>query len=117
MRTRAWLRVWNGAARVPFADKAARIAIVRTVVEFGLFGRPWRVPADVASGDSRNMRTRDYARTMAALHGQRFTRGSEIQVPVTVAFGGRDPLIRPRLTDLDNLPPTTAACTLNGVCR
>jgi pimeloyl-ACP methyl ester carboxylesterase len=107
LRHRLLFGLWTNGVRLPGADTAIRNRVIRTIALAGLFGRPWRVPPDVASADAANLRDSDFARTMAATYGERFTGGHDIDVPVTVVFGGRDPLIRRRHTDLAQVPSTT----------
>ncbi|MDV8022745.1 alpha/beta fold hydrolase [Rhodococcus sp. IEGM 1330] len=106
-RRKALFAMWTNGTRLPMAGLLIRNAALRTPVLFGLFGRPWRIPAADAVGDAENLRTCDFARTMSALDGTRFEGGAETAVPVTVLFGGRDPLIRVRETDLGLLPDST----------
>jgi pimeloyl-ACP methyl ester carboxylesterase len=114
-RHRACFALWTTEPRLPGADTAIRNPVVRTVALFGLFGRPWRIPAGVAAGDSANLRNSDFARTMAATRGRRLTGGASITSPVTVVFGSRDPLIRRRETDFGQLPPQTTTVTRRGL--
>lgn len=106
-RQKVLFAVWTTGSRLPIASRAVRNPVLRTLALYGLFGRPWQIPADVASDDVANLRTCDFTRTMAALDGTRFEGGSNISVPVTVVFGGKDPLIRTRETALTDLPEST----------
>jgi pimeloyl-ACP methyl ester carboxylesterase len=114
-RHRACFALWTNGARLPGASTAMRTRVARTIALFGLFGRPWRIPADVAAGDTENLRDCDFARTMTATWGRRFTDGRSITAPVTIVFGSRDPLIRLRETDFGQLPPQTRIVTRRGL--
>ncbi|MDI9897427.1 alpha/beta fold hydrolase [Rhodococcus sp. IEGM 1381] len=108
VRRQVLFSVWVNGSRLPGAASLMRRSMLRTVVLFGLFGRPWRIPSAVAADDARNLATCDFDRTMSALEGTRFDGGHEIDVPITVVFGGRDPLIRAAETDLGKLPSLVA---------
>jgi pimeloyl-ACP methyl ester carboxylesterase len=106
--------LWNGMAHLPGAPRAIRNPAVRTVALFGAFERPWRVPAEVASGDVANLRRSDVPRAQRAVADRQFTGGRAISVPVTIALATRDPLIRRRDLTLSELPPHTRLSTLRG---
>ena len=106
--------VWRALAHLPGAAGAVRNPVVRTLALAGAFGRPWKIPPDVAAGDVLNLRRCDMSRTMQALAGERFTGGQTMTAPLTVVLGGRDPLIRRRHLDLAQLPPQTAVIRLPG---
>jgi pimeloyl-ACP methyl ester carboxylesterase len=114
-RHRAGFALWTNETRLPGADVAIRNRVIRTVALFGLFGRPWRIPPDIAAADTANLRNSDFGRTMAATRGRRFTGGDSIPSPVTVVFGTRDPLIRLGETDFAQLPPQTRIVTRRGL--
>ncbi|MGU3432584.1 alpha/beta fold hydrolase [Actinomycetes bacterium M1A6_2h] len=107
LRRKALFGLWTRGARLPIAPSVVRNPILRTPLLFGLFGSPWRIPADEAVGDAKNLSTCDFTRTMSALDGLQFDGGAGIAAPVTVVFGGRDPLIRVGETDLGLLPSGT----------
>jgi len=115
LRHRALFAWWRALAHLPGSVAAARHPAARAVALAGAFGRPWKIPAEVAAGDVRNLRACDISRTMRALNAVGFTDGQTITAPVTVALGGRDPLIRRRDLDLARLPPQTRLITLRGV--
>ena len=114
-RHRALFASWQALASLPGAAAAVRNPVVRTVALAGAFGRPWKIPPEIAAGDVRNLRSSDMAGTMSALGSSRFTNGAEITVPVTVALGSRDPLIRRRDLDPAQLPPQARVVTLRGI--
>lgn len=114
-RLRFWFGFWVGSSR-----KLSRLtwmlayAPVRTVMMGGLFGRPWRIPADIAVEDARNLATSAVDEAFKAGRGLRFEGGQAIDVPVTVAWGSRDPLFRPRRCPVHELPSHTRVLTLRG---
>lgn len=108
-RVRSLFAFWTTGSRLPFAGSLVRSPALRTPALYGLFGRPWKISEEVAVGDVLNLRNCDFDRTMTAMDGIHFESGAEITAPVTVVFGGRDPLIRPRETDLSRLPNGTQA--------
>jgi len=108
----AW---WQALANVPGSPTATRNSFVRTLALAGAFGRPWKIPPEIASGDVVNLRSSDMSRTMRALAGTRLHDGRSITVPVTVLLGTRDPLIRRRDLDMAQLPPQARIATLTGV--
>jgi len=114
-RHRALFAWWQALANLPGAPAAVRNPVLRTVALAGAFGRPWRIPPAIATGDVRNLRSSDMAGTMRALGGTRFTDGRGITVPLTVVLGSRDPLIRRRDLDLAQLPPHARVITLRGI--
>jgi pimeloyl-ACP methyl ester carboxylesterase len=114
VRHRLLFGLWRLSTRIPGAGRAARNPALRTVALLGAFGRPWRVPADVAEADVANFRHGDLRRTMRATYGRRFTGGRGIDVPVTVVLGTRDPLIRRRDLDLSVVPAGLRLATLRG---
>jgi pimeloyl-ACP methyl ester carboxylesterase len=115
LRHRALFALWIGMARLPGSPSAIRNRIVRSIALAGAFGRPWRIPADVAADDAANLRRCDIKRTMHSVAGRRFPDGTAITAPVTVVLGTRDPLIRARDLDLAQLPIHTRVTTLPGV--
>lgn len=108
VRRQVLFSLWTNGSRLPGAGFLLRRSLLRTIGLFGLFGRPWRIPPAVAADDARNLATCDFDRTMAALEGTRFGGGADVDVPITVVFGGRDPLIRAAETDLGELPSLVA---------
>jgi pimeloyl-ACP methyl ester carboxylesterase len=114
LRHRLLFGYWNRWTRIPGAGRAARNPVLRTVALVGAFGRPWRVPADVAEADVSCFRGGDLRRTMRATYGRRLTGGRSIAVPVTVVLGTRDPLIRRRDLDMSLVPAGLRLTTLRG---
>lgn len=79
----------------PSAERAARTKAVRQVVYSTLMAHPSRVPADHVLGDVRAfMYARPTLRTLLAA-AEPFTDAMPVDVPVTIAWAGRD-LVLPR---------------------
>ena len=79
----------------PSAERAARTRAVRQVVYSTLMAHPSRVPADHVLGDVRAfMYARPTLRTLLAA-AEPFTDEIPVDVPVTIAWAGRD-LVLPR---------------------
>lgn len=113
-RLRAWFAVWvGGSRRLASAVSLLRFPAVRLAL-FGLFGRPWRIPPDVAIGDARNLAVSAFDEIFEAGVGLRFSGGRSLEVPVTVAWGSRDPLFGARRCSLAELPPHTRVELLRG---
>jgi pimeloyl-ACP methyl ester carboxylesterase len=92
-----------------------RTPVGRTVLLGQTFGRPWRVPANVAVDIARTFReTRGFDEHLAATSRTRFTGGKAIGVPVTVAFGKRERLIPRRGRRGGELPAQTRWLELAG---
>lgn len=85
------------ARRLPrLAERAAATPTGRRLTTRVFFGHPERAPAeDVAAGTRNLARSPGYYPTLAAISRERFTGGSEIKVPVTIAWGRRDVLLFP----------------------
>ncbi|HEY8526624.1 MAG TPA: alpha/beta fold hydrolase [Acidimicrobiales bacterium] len=114
-RLRRLFAVWvGGARRAGPAVGLMRFRAFRTLALYGLFGRPWRIPAEIAIGDARALAASAFEETFAAGVGQRFTGGTAIDVPVTVAWCSRDPLFQPERSTLEELPPHTRVVMLSG---
>jgi pimeloyl-ACP methyl ester carboxylesterase len=114
-RLRRWFALWvGGARRMGPAAGLLRFRLVRTLGLYGLFGRPWRVPADIAIGDARNLAASAFDETFEAGVGHRFEGGRSIDVPVTVAWCTRDPLFDATRCTVAELPEHTRVVTLGG---
>jgi pimeloyl-ACP methyl ester carboxylesterase len=114
-RLRFWFSLWLGGSRHLGAFAGLlRFRLVRMVVLARLFGRPSRVPPDVAIGDVENFATSALEETFAAGRGLRFLGGQTIAEPITVAWSSRDPLFAPRRCPLDQLPGHTREVMLRG---
>jgi pimeloyl-ACP methyl ester carboxylesterase len=91
-----------------------RFAVVRTLALQGLFGRPWRIPGDVAIADAHNLAGSAFDEVFEGESAERFTGGRTIPVPVTVAWCTRDPLFDPKTCAVDELPASTVLEVLPG---
>ncbi|MFE6361549.1 alpha/beta fold hydrolase [Streptomyces sp. NPDC057806] len=91
-----------------------RTAASRTALLAGIYGRPARVPYAHARAAARDMaRAPGFEATWRAVSTTRFTGGRGIGVPVRVAFGSRDAVLRAgQARFLDELPEGTVAHVL-----
>src|SRR4051794_21079849 len=99
MREGAWARrILTDSRRVaqrldPYAELVMGGPVRRTLGNFLLIGRPWRVPQEAAVGAMRNLaRSPGFDATMEALREHRFG-GHTYDIPVTIAWGERDRLL------------------------
>ena len=77
----------------PYAELVMAGPVRRTLTNFMLIGRPWRIPKDEAAGAMRNLaRSPGFDATMEALREHRFG-GHTYDIPVTIAWGERDRLL------------------------
>ncbi len=88
----------------------------RTAMTFLIYGRPWLVPGPVAAEAIRTFdRTEVLDQLFESSRADRFTGGHDIGVPVTIAFGRRDRLLRRRTSQFaDQLPVSTRWVPLPG---
>lgn len=114
-RMRFWFTLWLGASRhlAPFRN-LLKFRVVRAVMLARLFGRPWRIPAEIAIADMQNFATSALEEAFAAGRGLRFVGGQDIAEPITVAWSSRDPLFSPRRCPLGELPSHTESVMLRG---
>lgn len=100
-RERTWA-VWvlrqirnGGRTPVKLRTAAMNVTVLRVLLGSPLFGRPWRVPAQAMLGDLASM-VRSEAFDQVAVAGREYVYGSpEPEVPVTIAWGTRDRILRP----------------------
>src|SRR3954447_4447982 len=99
MREGAWARrilVESRRSAQRFDNHAELVMggpVRRTLGNFMLIGRPWRVPKEAAVGAMRNLaRSPGFDATMEALREHRFG-GHTYDIPVTIAWGERDRLL------------------------
>src|SRR4051794_4113114 len=99
MREGAWSRMLLLSSRRAaqrfdrHAEVLMRGPVRRTLGWWLIVGRPWRVPADAASGGMHNLaRSPGFEATLDALREHRFG-GHTYDIPVTVAWGERDRLL------------------------
>jgi pimeloyl-ACP methyl ester carboxylesterase len=90
--------------------------IGRTLVLGGDFGRPWLIPPETAVELVQTFaQTPGFDAHLAATSRERFSGGRAIEVPVTVAFGQRDRLLKRRKARFrDELPEQTRWLELPG---
>ncbi|MGW0768592.1 alpha/beta fold hydrolase [Streptomyces sp. NPDC002676] len=93
-----------------------RTAPTRTALLAGIYGRPARVPYRDARTAAQDMAgARGFEATWRAVSATRFTGGREIGVPVRLAFGSRDVVLRAgQARFLDELPAGTVPHVLAG---
>lgn len=107
---------WLARTLLPAAPALLATPIGRTLLLAHLVGRPWNLSPSVALEAVRTfVRTPGFEPVFRATTRESFSEGCQIQVPVTVAWGGRDRVLLPRLARLrDELPPQTRWLTLPG---
>ena len=114
-RLRFWFGIWVGSSRrLARMTGLLRYRWMRTLFMARLFGRPWRVPGDIAIGDARNLATCAFDEVFAAGRGLRFSGGRQIAAPVTVAWCSRDPLVSARRCTVAELPAHAEVVRLQG---
>ena len=93
-----------------------RFRLARILVLGQTHGRPARIPPEYARRAIREMGTcPGFRATMKGTEPRCYLAGPRIDAPVSVGFGGRDHLLRPRQSrHLDQLPPGTHVQTLPG---
>ncbi len=90
-------------------------ALTRTLLLSRIYGRPWRVPPEEAIDAAVGMHgTRQFDEHLRETSRTRFTGGTDIAVPITVAYGSREHLIPRRARRRDELPAHTRWLTLSG---
>jgi pimeloyl-ACP methyl ester carboxylesterase len=115
-RLKFWFSLWVGGARrsTPAMTRLLRYRVVRTLALARLFGRPWRVPAEVAIGDAENLADCAFDEVFSADTDRSFVGGRGIAVPITVAWGSRDPLFDRKNCSVAQLPAHTNVVELAG---
>ncbi len=114
-RMRFWFTLWLGASRHLHSFRGLlRFRVIRTVMMARLFGRPWRIPAEIAIDDMEHFAASALDEALAAGRGLRFQGGRHIAEPITVAWSSRDPLLAPGRCPLDELPTHTRSVLLRG---
>jgi pimeloyl-ACP methyl ester carboxylesterase len=113
LHVKALFAVWTNGGKVinkvPFIFK---LALVRTLSLFPLFGKPWKIPAQDAIDDLKVFVTPSLGKTMSALDGLAFEGGQNLGVPVTVAWCQFDPLFQKSWGRVDQLPVDTRVLVL-----
>lgn len=107
---------WLARTLLPAAPVLLASPAGRTLLLAHLCGRPWNLPPSAALEAVRTfVRTPGFEPTFQATIRESFSGGHQIEAPVTVAWGGRDRVLLPRLARLrDELPPQTRWLTLPG---
>ena len=107
---------WLARTLLPVAPTVLASTIGRTLFLAHLIGRPWSLPPNAALEATRTfVRTPGFEATFRATTRESFAGGRQIAAPVTVAWGGRDRVLLPRLARFhDELPPQTRWLTLAG---
>jgi pimeloyl-ACP methyl ester carboxylesterase len=81
----------------PVSRQVLSTPVGRTVFLSQLAARPWRLSADTAVEEVRDLAAAPwFDETLPAITGEPFSGGEQIQVPVTIAWGERDRLLLPR---------------------
>jgi pimeloyl-ACP methyl ester carboxylesterase len=92
-----------------------RLRLGRKLLLFRIYGRPERVPPQEALEAAAVMRsTRGFDEHLRRTTQARFTGGRGIEVPVTIAYGERERLVRKRARRGEELPPQSRWITLPG---
>jgi pimeloyl-ACP methyl ester carboxylesterase len=115
-RLRFWFSLWVGGARrsSPAMKRLLRFRVVRTMALYRLFGRPWRIPADVAIGDAEALAGSAFDEVFHAEPDRSFTGGEGIEAPVTVTWHSRDPLFGLKHCTTRELPRHAHVVVLRG---
>lgn len=99
----------------PALGPISRVPPLRMALTANLLGRPWRTPRAVMLADvAALVASPAFERAMASTQGQRFTGGMAIDVPVTIAFGGRDVILARGCRIREELPAHTTWLTPRG---
>lgn len=112
-----WLTHRSTRLFAPVLPYVLRTAVGRAMFLSQQFGRPWRLSPEEATQAARTLAgTRGFDAHLAATnHGARFLGGRTIDVPITIAFGGRERLLSKRGARLrDELPAHTRWIELPG---
>jgi pimeloyl-ACP methyl ester carboxylesterase len=114
-RRRWWFLAWVHGARLMGPNAPLlRTRLGRTLALSLLFGKPWRIPAQIAVEDARALAGSPTLPMLASILDAHFTGGRDIAVPVTVAWASRDPLFRPTNCTVSELPAQTRVVMLPG---
>lgn len=115
-RLRFWFTLWVVGARraTPAMVRLLRYRVVRTLALYRLFGRPWRIPGDIAVGDAEALAASAFDEVFDAEPERSFTGGQGIEAPVTVTWHSRDPLFDAGRSTTAELPAHTRVVQLRG---
>jgi pimeloyl-ACP methyl ester carboxylesterase len=115
-RTRLLLSLdrWTVRNAPGLTGRVLRNTAGRTLTTFGMYGRPWAVPAAAAVEAAHGLGAAPGFSSAFEGHArQRFRGGADIRVPVTVAFGTRDAILGKRTARFrDELPVSHRFVTL-----
>ena len=100
----------------PWSRLALSTRIGRAGFMLQAMGRPWRMPHDAAVSAVLNLVNSPGLRPMFdAAAASRFSGGTNLAIPITVAFGSRDPIMMsPRVRMRDELPQHVHWASLRG---
>jgi pimeloyl-ACP methyl ester carboxylesterase len=107
---------WLARTLLPVAPTVLASPIGRTLFLAHLIGRPWSLPQNAALEAERTfVRAPGFEPTFRATTRESFADSRQIEVPLTVAWGGRDRVLLPGLARFrDELPSQTRWITLPG---
>jgi pimeloyl-ACP methyl ester carboxylesterase len=111
LRATRWLALhWSRPLLRLVNHRFGRVLVLRQVL-----GRPSRISADLARAMVRDMATSPgFDATLDACLERHYLAGSGLDVPITVAFGSRDLLLRGRSRHVEQLPPGARLEILRG---
>jgi pimeloyl-ACP methyl ester carboxylesterase len=100
----------------PMLPSLAGNRITRTILLWQFFGRPWALPPAAAIEAANSLvDAAGFDAIFSAASQERFRGGGAIDVPVSVAWGGRDVFLLPwQARHRDELPSCTRWTTLRG---
>lgn len=106
---------WLGRIFAPLTPSLMRSPTGRTILLRGTVAKPKQIPAEAAVEMAATYAgTPSFTEHLAATRRERFRCGTEIGVPVTIAWGEQDRLIPAKARRVDELPSTTHVVTLPG---
>lgn len=89
-------------------EAVAAVPPVRMLSTANFFGRPWKLARAEAAAQVQNVRTcTGFEIVLYAAEHRRFVGGMTIDVPVTIAFGGRDVIFKQACRLREELPAQT----------
>ena len=111
LRTSRWLALhWTTLLSRLVKNKVGRILVLRQAL-----GRPSRISPDSAQTMVRDMATGPgFDATFDATLERHYQAGPELQLPITVAFGSRDLVLRRGSRHIEQLPPGARLEILRG---
>ena len=110
-----WSQHRLGRAFARVTPPLLRSPVGRTLLMSGTVGRPRRMPAeDAIEMFETYAGTPGFDEHLSQTRRRRFAAGTEIDVPVTIAWGERDRLVPRKARLLEELPPQTRVVSLPG---